>query len=239
MVNSLSIQMLEASDPTAATIQSVKQAVAHILKSEAVPFQSETEKLSTEAAVQNLKDGLQQLRIVDVALPLRDFAEKSNNVALREAVFTILEDIVDSNSPDLNHKIVDHLALASIYEGVYEEAAAEFETVPHELLGKEMHHHIKQVVGRFEEVQKYYPQKDHKADDFTFTILQMQALDQLLIKNTELYLEPKNKRFQTDEISERLIRLLQKIENTDLAATLTHSLEATQIPAQKSLDLGL
>lgn len=223
MVNSLSGQLFDATHSKEARILSVRQDVDYLLKSETVPHHSETEKSQVADAQTRLFDNIQQLRVVDIALPVRELAERTKNDDLRAKVLESVEE-GKSNADNLSdaQKFADQLARASIHEEMNPAKAAEQNEDVHDFLEKETGLSLKQVIPYFEEIQLYYPKENHQPHDFTFTVLQMQALDEILIDRVNDYLTSTK---QTPDLSKRLAKLVSNLEDQDLATNLISELQ--------------
>lgn len=226
MATNLTTEMTAASNKKEATIQLVKQAVADLITLQDLQFKNEDDIAKEDEAKDHLIQGIHVLRVVDVAPFIKEFNEEirdddSRATDLRNAILKTLEERIDLPSTDLNEKIVDHLALASIHESTDTAKTKEINDTAYFLLGEDQKSNVPRVVESLEYVSEYYPKDPHNSDAFTLSILQMVHIDEIIITKANDYLAANKK---STEMSERFITLALKLEDDEAYCVLAEQL---------------
>lgn len=224
MGTNIRFDMLEASNPKQAALEQAKHALTIFLKNKFVPpLDREDDALLCEAR-ENLISSLHQLRVVDIAVPAKDFIEGTDNDAHKRAVLILLEARIDSPETTINDNVIDSLALASIYESVDEKKSRELNAQAYFYLGRGQNNRMDRIISTLEHIQMYYSDTGDEretAGEFTLSISQMQDLDSILVVKTKDFLaEPT----QDEDLADRLAYLLESHEDEAVSTPLLHRL---------------
>jgi len=222
MVKSLTVQMHEASDPQTSYIELVKEAIRNIRSVEGLATRNNEDNHLLGEATANLLSGIRNLRAVDIAPLIKDFIADTPLHDLRHVILFSLNLHKEDMGATLDEKVIDVLAVASLYESIDEPTFTKLNVEAFYYLGAGQNNNLPMIVNTLEHLQIYYADEDREGE-FTLSIQQMQDIDAITLKKAKEFLALPDEKKDPD-IADRLSYLLENHEDEEARQPLIDQL---------------
>lgn len=228
MVLNLTREMAVAAEQRLAYTHLVQQTVETILAAEQNQTTAAEENETMDQAIDHLMGAIFKVHVSDIAPAIQKFVQRTTSNNLRMDILAVLEDRTDLPDATINEKVIDYLAMASIYDEDDAHKIREYNALAYYFLGQGQNDKIADIIDTLEHIQLYTADENDDQPNNPFRLNEQQKSDinQIVIAKTKDFLASG---VQDPEIAKRLANLGAGIKNNTQYAALT-----AQFPHQQS-----